>query len=104
MAQFLYPEGLAADASGDVFVADGLSDVIRRITPAGVVTTFAGTPGINGSADGTRPAAQFNFPDGLATDASGNLYVADSNNFTIRRIAPAGVVTTFAGTPGVQGS
>ncbi|VDA99411.1 hypothetical protein S1OALGB6SA_479, partial [Olavius algarvensis spirochete endosymbiont] len=69
---------------------------MRRITPAGVVSTLAGT-GSAGSGNGTGTAAQFNHPAGVAVDSSGNVYVADSDNRRIRRITPAGVVSTFAG-------
>jgi Dockerin type I domain/NHL repeat len=103
-ARFRYPSGVAVDGSGNVYVADSLNHTIRKITPAGVVTTLAGTALSSGSADGTGSAARFNSPRGVAVDGSGNVYVADFYNHTIRKITPAGVVTTFAGTAGSVGS
>jgi secreted PhoX family phosphatase len=103
-ARFSYPKGVAVDGSGNVYVADYNNDTIRKVTPAGVVTTLAGSPGVIGSADGTGSAAQFNSPQGVAVDGSGNVYVADSGNSTIRKVTPAGVVTTLAGSAGVNGS
>jgi len=88
---------LAVDASGNLYVAAASDDTIRKVTPAGVVTTLAGTSGVTGSADGTGTAAQFNDPQGVAIDAAGNVYVADTNNNVIRKITPTGVVTTLAG-------
>jgi sugar lactone lactonase YvrE len=102
-ATFTAPGALARDADGNLYVSDAQSHVIRRVTPAGVVTTFAGTAGSAGDSDGTGAAARFNQPAGLAFDAAGNLFVADSGNHTIRRLTPAGAVTTFAGVPGVNG-
>jgi len=103
-ARFLYPEGAAVDASGNLYVADTGNGTIRKVTPAGVVTTLAGTAGAAGSTDGTGTAARFNTPSGVAVDGSGNVYVADSVNNTIRKLTPAGVVTTLAGTAGAAGS
>jgi sugar lactone lactonase YvrE len=100
-ARFNRPSGLAVDGSGNVYVADTYNHTIRKITPAGVVSTLAGTALAYGSADGTGAAARFFYPQGVAADGSGNVYVADSNNLTIRKITPAGVVTTLAGAAGV---
>ncbi len=104
-ARFFQPAGVAVDAAGNVYVADGQNNAIRKITPAGVVSTLAGLAGSVGSADGTGSAARFNLPFGVAVDAAGNnVYVADLNNDTIRKITPAGVVSTLAGLAGSAGS
>jgi sugar lactone lactonase YvrE len=103
-AQFSFPEQLSFDNNQNLFVVDDGTSTIRKVTPSGDVTTFAGNSGTEGSADGTGTNATFNFPFGLAADASGNLFVADTDNQTIRKITPAGVVTTIAGMPGVSGS
>ena len=87
-AQFDLPFGVAVDSSGNVYVADIANHRIRKITPAGVVSTFVGT-GSAGHADGTGTEAQFNYPNGGAVDSSGNVYVADYGNNRIRKITPA---------------
>jgi sugar lactone lactonase YvrE len=103
-ARFLGPQGIGADRAGNLYVADSKNHTIRKITPDGVVTTLAGTPGLAGTADGVGAAARFSSPDSVAVDGAGNVYVADSREGTVRKIAPGGVVTTLAGTPGVSGS
>ncbi|MGB3586783.1 MAG: NHL repeat-containing protein, partial [Tunicatimonas sp.] len=95
-AQFNFPRDITVDASGNVYVADRDNHKIRKITPVGVVTTLAGS-GTQGDAEGSGIAAQFNRPAGVAVDVDGNVYVADSGNDKIKKITPAGVVTTLAG-------
>ena len=100
-AQFDLPQGIAIDASGNLYVADGYNRNIRKISPVGEVTTLAGsTTGYMGYVDGAGTAAQFGFPEGIAIDTSGNLYVADEGNHCIRKITPEGVVSTLAGNGG----
>ena len=107
-ARFNYPRGVATDSSGNVYVADTANDTIRKITPAGVVTTLAGLAGSQGSADGTGSAARFKYPYCVATDSSDNVYVADTFNQTIRKgflppqltillsgVPPSGIVLTW---------
>jgi hypothetical protein len=103
-ALFYDPQNLAVDRAGNIYVADGNGDAIRKVTPAGVVTTIAGSPLNAGAADGTGGAASFRDPTGINVDGLGNVYVADFGNNTIRKIAPGAIVTTIAGSPGVTGS
>ncbi len=103
-ASFRNPVGLTIDSTNNLYVTDAGNHTIRKITPAGVVTTIAGTAGVSGSTDGTGTAAKFNDPEYITIDANGNLYVTDSGNHTIRKITSAGVVTTIAGTAGSSGS
>jgi arabinan endo-1,5-alpha-L-arabinosidase len=102
-ARFNFPSGIAVDGNGNIYVADTTNNLIRKITGADVVTTLAGVQNVAGYDDGTGSGALFNHPGGLAADGSGNLYLADTDNSTIRKITPAGVVTTIAGLPTIAG-
>lgn len=90
------PSGLAIDAGGNLYVADTGNHAVRKISPSGVVSTLAGD-GVAGYRDGQGAAARFNGPVGVAVDAAGVVYVADTYNDRIRKITPDGVVTTLAG-------
>ncbi len=103
-AQFYHPESLTADASGNLYVADTWNHTIRKITPSGVVSTLAGLADNFGSVDGTNSKARFHRPEGIDVDAATNLFVTDTFNQTIRKITPAGKVTTITGLAGVWGS
>jgi sugar lactone lactonase YvrE len=104
-ARFSAPRAVAADAAGNLWIADTGNHVIRRVTPAGDVTTIAGEPGVAGFADGTGSIARFRFPAGIAVDpVSGAIWISDKDNHVIRRMTPDGTVTTIAGQPGVAGS
>lgn len=91
---------MVADNAGNLYVAEAHS--IRKVTPGGVVTTLAGSS-TGGSVDGKGASAYFRFPSGLALDHAGNLYIADTDNATIRKLSPDGTVTTVAGAPSVRG-
>ena len=95
-ASFYLPAGIDMDKAGNLYVGDQYNHRIRKITPAGYVSTFAGS-GSPGSADGQGTAASFNHPQGISVDTSGNVFVADRGNHKIRKISPSGVVTTYAG-------
>ena len=95
-ANFANPTGVAVDNEGNVYVADSHNNLIRKVTPDGIVSTFAGSGRVN-AADGRGTEASFSYPYGLATDEKGNLFVADTHHNLIRKISPDGVVTTVAG-------
>ena len=104
-ARFNYPTDVAVDSNGNLFVADSDNHTIREILPSGLVSTLAGQAQRSGSADGTGSAARFNSPSAVAVDLSQNVYVADTDNNTIRMIIPlTGVVSTLAGLAGTSGS
>jgi len=101
--RFSVPCGVAVDSAGNVYVADMYT--IRKITPAGMVSTLAGTVRRAGSAEGAGANAQFSDQaKGVAVDSAGNVYVADTANNTIRKITPAGAVNTLAGAAGQSGT
>lgn len=99
-ALFNQPNDVAVDAAGNVYVADSGNNMIRKITTEGVVSKLAGT-GVQGGSDSP---AQFNYPQGIAVDGAGNVYVADTYNHTIRKIDQLGNVSTLAGLAGSFGN
>jgi sugar lactone lactonase YvrE len=99
-ARFNNPGGIVIDKSGNLYVADSNNSTIRKITPFGIVSTFAGKAGATGFNDGQGGEARFDHPSAVAIDRDDNLYVADSLNDLIRKITPAGEVSTIAGKPG----
>lgn len=101
-ARFYSPQGVAEDSAGNLFVADTLMCVIRKVTPLRVVTTLAGTPMASDITDGVGSDARFSAPCGIALDSRGNLFVTDNN--TIRKVTQDGAVTTIAGLAGVNGN
>ncbi len=104
VARFNNPQGVAVDGAGNVYVADWANHTIRKITPAGEVSTLAGLAGVSGGSDGTGNVARFNFPWGVAVDGSGYVYVGDYRNHTIRKISPDGQTSTLAGSAMAPGS
>ena len=108
-ALFFGPSAVALDGDGNLFVADTDNCAVRRIGVDGIVTTLAGpsvfTGGMDhGTADGPGPVARFNYPQGIAVDGSGNIFLADTASCTIREISPSGNVATVGGVPGFPGS
>ena len=97
-ASISFPESLAIDAAGNLYVGSVTDSRIRKITPSGLITTVVGNGTIGFSGDGgPATSAQIDFPGGIAVDSAGNLYFADSSNYRIRRVTPAGIITTIAG-------
>ena len=104
LATFEFPYGVAVARNGDVYTADTGNQIIRKVTPSGVATTVAGTAHEWGTDDGLCGAAKFSNPYGIAIDGSGNAYVADTSNNTIRKVTPNGLVSTLAGVAGQAGA
>src|SRR5262249_39957012 len=103
-AQMVSPYRVAVDEGGNLLIADGSNNRLRKVTTAGIISNVAGkgTAGFNGDG-GTATNAQLNLPYGVALDAGGNLFVADLNNNRVRRVSASGVITTVVGT-GIAGS
>jgi sugar lactone lactonase YvrE len=97
------PQGAAVDATGNLFIADTANNIVRKVTPGGVISTVAGTGAQGSSGDGgPATAAQLNGPRGVALDASGDLFIADTNNDVVREVS-GGTITRVAGTIGSPG-
>lgn len=99
-------QGIATDAAGNLYIADSGNQRIRKVSSAGIITTVAGSGGYGYGGDGGLATnAQLSYPSGVAVDAAGNLYIADSNNARVRKVSPSGTITTVAGngTPGYSG-
>lgn len=92
------PQGLAVDAAGNVYIADSGNNRVRKVSPSGVITTVAGngSPGLSGDT-GPATSAQLHLPSGVAVDSSGNLYIADTANYVVRKVTADGIITSFAG-------
>src|SRR5439155_1681746 len=105
-AKLNHPTGVAATADGGLLIADADNEVVRRVSPAGTITTVAGTLTVSGSTGdgGPATAAKLNSPTGVAATADGGYLIADTNNHAIRRVSPAGTITTVAGTLTTPGS
>ncbi len=97
-AELAYPEGLALDGSGNIYIADNLNNRIRKLTPSGIISTIAGngTAGYSGDG-GPATAAELYQPTGLVVDWSGNIYIADLYNNRVRMVTPSGTISTIAG-------
>lgn len=110
-AAFNSPYGVAVDGAGNIFITDTFNHVIRKVNSAGIISTVAGngksgfgTPGVSGDG-GQATTASINSPEGVAVDSAGNIFIADTPNHRIRKVTPAGIISTMAGngTPGFSG-
>lgn len=98
LAQLFFPDGLAADGAGNIYISDKWNNCIRRVSSTGIITTIAGNNLSGYSADGVAATtSKLNFPTGLAVDGSGNIIIADKDNSRVRKVSPAGIITTIAG-------
>src|SRR5271157_575443 len=97
-AELASPYGLAIDLAGNLYIGDAGNQRVRKVSPGGIITTVAGSASYGSSGDGgPATSAQLNIPQGVAVDAAGNLYIADSNNHRVRKVSPGGTITTVAG-------
>jgi sugar lactone lactonase YvrE len=97
-AQLYYPEGVAVDAGGNLYIADTYNNRIRKVSGNGTISTFAGTGTFGFSGDGVAATvANLYIPTGVAVDAAGNLYIAEAGNHRIRKVSTAGIITSIAG-------
>src|SRR5213593_4687735 len=98
LAQLAEPAGVAVDAAGNLFIADTNNERVRKVTPDGIITTVAGngTQGFSGDG-GAAVDAQLAYPNSVAVDGAGNLFIADTNNQRVRRVTPDGIISTVAG-------
>ena len=104
-AHFRYPHGIALDGAGNIYIADSGNNSIRRVSPAGIITTIAGTGEKGFSGDGgPATSARLSSPAGIAVDGAGDLYIADNGNNRVRRVSPAGIITAVPGTEIQNGS
>lgn len=102
-AQLWEPVGIAVDAANNIYISDVLNSCIRKITPAGIISTYAGNGTTGYSGDGGQAtAAQISGPGYIFIDVGGNLYIPEHDNNTVRKVDPSGIITTIAGT-GVGG-
>lgn len=104
LAKFYRPQNSAVDSNGYLYVVDTFNHTLRKVSPAGEVTTLAGLAGVSGSSDGTGSEARFSSPKGVAVDSTGNIYIADTGNHTLRLVTAQGEVTTVAGLAGLSGN
>jgi len=103
-AQLAFPSAVVADIAGNLFIVDAYNQLVRKVTPDGLINTVAGngTQGYNGDG-GAATSAELNQPRGIAVDTAGNLFIADTYNYRVRKVTPSGVISTVAGN-GTQGS
>src|SRR5205814_5553702 len=97
------PYGLAVDSAGNLYIADRFNARIRKVTPAGIITTIAGNGNAGFAGDGgPATAASLSGPMGVALDGAGNVFIADTTNHRIRKVSTAGIIRTVAGTGNVS--